>query len=192
MTTSASNVARSLVLCLPFFTAAVASAQQAGQMQPQWDQQTASAMAMLQRTAVRRGNDFYVQFTLQSTGAQSQQQGGFAPALTPRAAEQPLAQGLMRIMTGGPSSSPGYVYVRVYQYSIYQQGKWSRPKALMLHMWEWKSSNGGPALRSTTDEINGTSDGGITEFVASVFNVKPNQVICRKPQVIPPLPPGSN
>jgi hypothetical protein len=68
----------------------------------------------------------------------------------------------MRIMTGGPSSSPGYVYVRVYQYSIYQQGKWSRPKALMLHMWEWKSSNGGPALRSTTDEINGTSDGGIT------------------------------
>jgi hypothetical protein len=192
MTTSAPNVARSLVLCLPFFTVAVASAQQAAQMQPQWDQQTATAMAMLQRNATRQGNDFYVQFTLQSTGAQSQQQGGFAPALTPRAAQQPLAQGLMRIMTGGPSSSPGYVYVRVYRYSIYQQGRWSPPKSLMLHMWEWKSSNGGPALRSTTDETNGTSDGGITEFVASVFNVKPKQVICSKPQVIPPLPVGSN
>jgi hypothetical protein len=74
MTTSTSNVARSLVLCLPFFAAVVASAQQATQMQPQWDQQTATAMAMLQTHAVRRGNEFYVQFTLQSTGAQSQQQ----------------------------------------------------------------------------------------------------------------------
>jgi hypothetical protein len=69
MTSYTSNVARALVLWISLVDVAVTSAQQAGQMtaQTQWDRQTINAIAMLEKTAVRRGNDFYTEFTLQST-----------------------------------------------------------------------------------------------------------------------------
>ena len=156
MTYPKSNVTRALVFGIVVLSATFAPAQIAGH----WDQQSANAMAMLQKNAERQGNDFYVQFTLLSSAAQSQQQGGFAPAINPGAAERPPTQGLVRIVTGGPESTPGYVSVRVYQYSLYQQGKgWSPLKRLLIHLWEWTAPpNGGPGLISKTDAVYGTSD----------------------------------
>jgi len=164
----------------------------------QWDQQAASAaMAMLENNSVRNGNDFYVQFHLASTTQQYRQQGGFAPVLTPQAAAPPMSDGLMKITTFGATAAAlpagsgswnGQVSVRIKQFSIYDPSRgWSRPKLQWVHFWQWKAAvyGGRLSLTSTTDATKGTKDGGLTEYVAAVFNVPVSQVTCIRPRQIP-------
>jgi hypothetical protein len=183
---------------LPLFPAAALFAQFNPAPMPgqaQWQERAAqAALGVLDRTMLRQGNNWYVQFTINPPQQPPAPTGGFAP-LVPLNHEPVAREGLMEIRLfpisayalpgGNPRADwSGQVSVRIQQYRIYQPGVgWTAPKLVLLHFWEWDGEilGGQLALRSKTDRQYGTSDGGPTEFVASVFGVQPGSVTCSKP-----------
>jgi len=171
-----------------------------------WRRQVEDAIwTTLQRVALRQGNTLYVDFTLSSPNRVPPPGSPYASAV-PFNSPAPQQNGLMAIDVEPPQASVHCVRadlrgcppfrvlasMRVTGYRIYTPANgWRSGPMGMPHIWEWQGAvvGGALSLGSTTDAARGTSDGGLTEFVASVFNVPPANVVLSTPNVIPPQGP---
>lgn len=159
---------------------------------PRAAQATTDAIA---QTMLFQNGRAYVRFNVGPVPQARQQQGGFAPVLQPQAAAAPARSGLVEITFENGVSVESYpaqpginwargVYLRIQQFRVFENGVgWRQPQMVTLHFWEWDATvvNRQLSLTSKTDKQYGTSDGGPTEFVASIFNVPPGSVRCSRP-----------
>lgn len=200
---------RILAITLGFCCAATSHAQDFskpgyGRSRPQRGQDQAGQRAAVQavtevieRTMLQQGGKWYVKFSIQPEAQPLQQPGGFAPLVVPKPAAPLVREGLIEVVFSRPPSASelprrtgeqmdwkGEVQVRLQRFRVYDPNHgWSPNSELLIHMWQWKAQVVGNrlSLSSITDAANDTSDGGVTEFVASVFGVPAADVRCAKP-----------
>ena len=159
-----------------------------------------AVMQSLQRTALVRDTELWVEFDLSDLGQVPQPpSGGFVQPLVPRAAHAPLRRGVFQIDLFTPDASTlrpadgsgagwrGEVTLRVHQYRIYDfsSRQWTPWKLQAIQFWTWTAEDLGDhiGLVSKTDATYGTFDGGPTQYIAAVFNVPVSRVRCRPAQM---------
>ena len=136
---------------------------------------------------------YYVKFSLAPGASRpSQGGGGFAPPV-PLHSEAPVEHGYVEIsLFDSPSVSSwqgakgwtAQVSLRIRQFRVFRPGQgWGAAQMPLIHLWEWTGGRQGGQdfVRSDTDARSQTNDGGVTEFIASVFNVPVSAVRCAKP-----------
>src|SRR5579871_2852518 len=158
-----------------------------------------AATSTIEQTMLQQRGKWYVKFSIKSEAQPQPQLGGFAPVVVPNPAAPLIRQGLIEVVFSGPPSVfglphrigeqvdwKGEVQMRLQRFRVYEPGKgWGPSRELLIHMWEWNAQiqEGQLTVTSATDAANNTTDGGVSEFVASVFNVPVTSVQCVKPQL---------
>ncbi len=161
----------------------------------------------LEKSLTQRDGQWYVKFTIKPTQSASENEGFAVPI--PVRSESIVREGFIELsgltLPARVSSLPRYRTqdwwiggtVRLRGYRIFDAKRgWSDVRLVLATALEWEGlvKSGELTLKSKNDSLAETSDGGITAFVASIFNVPADQVLCKKPSAmeIPILKAGIN